>query len=250
MSQFGSLYSQYYELLYQDKDYAKEADYVDRLIQQNLDRPKTILNLGCGTGKHDELLHDRGYQIHGVDMSEEMLVIAKNKEKSGLHFSQANIQQLSLSQTFDAAISLFHVMSYQTTNLALDQVFSGVSRHLNNDGLFIFDFWYGPAVLTDLPKNTIKRLESDQVKVLRVAEPSMHVDLNTVNVNFDIFITQKSDNQLTHQKELHTMRFFFDPELEEICSRHGFRVESKHRWLGDDLPDFNTWNAVWVLRKV
>lgn len=250
MNQFGDLYSQYYELLYHDKDYAGEADYVDKLIRQNLDRPKTLLNLGCGTGRHDVLLHDKGYQIHGVDISEEMLNIARNKEKPGLCFSQANIQQLNLGQTFDAVISLFHVMSYQTTNLALDQVFSGVNEHLNDDGLFIFDFWYGPAVLTDPPKNTIKRLENDRVKVFRVAEPNMHADSNTVDVNFDIFITQRNNNHLTAQQELHVMRFFFDTELEDICSRHHFKVEAKYRWLHETAPGFDTWNAVWVLRKI
>lgn len=249
MSQFGDLYSQYYELLYQDKDYANEVDYIDQLIGRDVDKPKTILNLGCGTGKHDVLLHNKGYQVHGVDISEEMLAIARNKERPGLQFSRANIQQLNLNQTFDVIVSLFHVMSYQTTNSELHQVFSGVNKHLDDNGLFVFDFWYGPAVLTDLPKNTIKRLESDQVKVLRVAEPHMHVESNIVDVNFDIFITQKSNNQLTHQKELHAMRFFFDVELEDICKQHGFVIESKYRWLSDKAPGFDTWNVVWILRK-
>ena len=49
-------YSNYYDLLYSDKDYEAEADYIDHLIQKNNPGAKTILNLGCGTGKHDFLL--------------------------------------------------------------------------------------------------------------------------------------------------------------------------------------------------
>jgi len=73
MNQFGNLYSQYYDLLYQDKDYIAEVDYIENLIKSHSREVKTILDLGCGTGKHDELLCDKGYTVHGVDISKEML---------------------------------------------------------------------------------------------------------------------------------------------------------------------------------
>ena len=68
MGQFGNLYSQYYDLLYQDKDYLAETNYVDNLIQEfGRCNSKTMLDLGCGTGKHAELFCDQGYKVHGVD---------------------------------------------------------------------------------------------------------------------------------------------------------------------------------------
>ena len=65
---------------------------------------------------------------------------------------------MDIGQKFDAIVFLFHVMSYQVTNKMLNEVFSNVFKHLNDGGLFIFDFWYGPAVLTDPPKKKAARL--------------------------------------------------------------------------------------------
>ncbi|MFM6580781.1 MAG: class I SAM-dependent DNA methyltransferase, partial [Dolichospermum sp.] len=72
MTVFGN-YSRYYDLLYQDKDYLAEAKFIHDLIQTHAPSAKTILELGCGTGRHAELLANYGYQIHGVDRSLEML---------------------------------------------------------------------------------------------------------------------------------------------------------------------------------
>lgn len=253
MNQFGDLYSQYYDLLYQDKDYIAEVDYIGDLIKNHFTKAKKILDLGCGTGKHDELLCNKGYIVHGVDISEEMLEIAevrrKGKEEK-LTFSQTDITQLHLDQKFDTIVSLFHVMSYQNTNVALDNVFTGVREHLYTDGLFIFDFWYGPAVLTDLPKTTIKRLENGQIKVTRIAEPKLCAQSNTVDVNFNFFVTKKEDDVSIEMRELHTMRYFFDTELEMLCDKHGFSIEARYGWLSYKNPGFDTWNVVWVVKNL
>ena len=73
MKQFGNLYSQYYDLLYRDKNYIAEVNYIIKLIKENMDQSKTLLDMGCGTGKHAELLSDNGYIVHGIDISEDML---------------------------------------------------------------------------------------------------------------------------------------------------------------------------------
>ena len=253
MNQFGDLYSQYYDLLYQDKDYSAEVDYIDSLIKDHSKNVKTILDLGCGTGKHDELLCDKGYTVHGVDISEKMLEIAEIRRKDKedkLTFSHSDITQLNINQKFDVVTSLFHVMSYQNTSTALDKVFDGVKNHLNEDGLFIFDFWYGPAVLTDLPKTTIKRLENENIKVTRIAESELHAQYNTVDVNFNVFVEDKKDNNSIEKKELHTMRYFFDTELEMLSDKHGFSIEAKYNWLNHNKPGFDTWNVVWILKLI
>ena len=116
MSVFGK-YSSYYDLLYRDKDYEKEVEYVHRLIQKFSPGAKSILNLGCGTGQHDILLAEKGYSVTGVDLSEEMLCAAKAKildnKANGLDvtFCQRDVRNLVLDQKFDAVVSLFHVMS-------------------------------------------------------------------------------------------------------------------------------------------
>jgi len=252
MSQFGDLYSQYYDLLYSDKDYGKEVEYIDNLIKENSNNIQTILDMGCGTGKHAELLCDKGYSIHGIDLSEDMLKIAETRRKDKeekLSFSHSNIQELNLYKKFDVVVSLFHVMSYQNSNEELIKAFEVAKNHLEDDGVFIFDFWYGPAVLTDLPTTRVKRLENENIKVTRLAEPVLHAQENIVDVNYDVFIEDKKTKEIVEKKELHKMRYFFDTELELICEEVGFSVEKKYKWMSDKNPNFNSWNVVWIIRK-
>lgn len=253
MKQFGDLYSQYYDLLYQDKDYQAEVNYVTSLIQNNLLEAQTILDLGCGTGRHASLLCEKGFIVHGVDLSEDMLDVAEKRrtgKESQLSFSHANIQNLKLNKKFDIVTSLFHVMSYQNSNQELTQAFRVAKEHLVDDGILIFDFWYGPAVLTDLPTTRIKRLENDQIKVTRLAEPILYAQKNIVDVHYNIFLKDKETQNSVEKRELHSMRYLFDTELELICNEVGFDILNKYEWMSQNTPNFNSWNVVWVLKRI
>ncbi|WP_151961548.1 class I SAM-dependent DNA methyltransferase [Acinetobacter bereziniae] len=254
MSQFGNLYSHYYDLLYQDKDYQAEEKYVSSLIQHYMPNAHTLLDLGCGTGKHAELFCDRGFTVHGIDLSLDMLSIAEKRrvsKENRLSFSHSCIQSLRLDKKFDVVTSLFHVMSYQVSNQELIQAFKVAKEHLVDEGIFIFDFWYGPAVLTEQPVTKIKRLENDLIKVIRFAEPTLFPQKNSVDVNYDIFVQDKLKNAVFMEKnELHKMRYLFDMELDFICDLIGFQVLNKHKWMSTESPSFNSWNVVWILRNL
>lgn len=252
MSQFGHLYSQYYDLLYQDKDYIGEVEYIHGLIKTYKANTSMLLDMGCGTGKHAELLCDVGYRVHGIDLSMDMLKIAEQRrlgKENQLSFSQSDIQNLTLDQRFDAIISLFHVMSYQNTNQELIKAFQVARSHLVESGIFIFDFWYGPAVLTDLPLTRIKRFESDLIKVTRIAEPVIYPQQNIVDVHYDVFIQDQNSKGILEKNELHKMRYFFDTELDLICEQIGFEVLDKFKWMSNDSPSLDSWNVVWVLKN-
>ena len=249
---FGDLYAQYYDLLYSDKDYNAESHYIDDLIRLHAPNARTVLDMGCGTGKHAELLCEKGYSIHGIDISYEMLKVAKtrtNGKEDKLYFSQSDIKTLHLGQRFDVVTSLFHVMSYQTSAEALYKAFTVAKEHLCEDGIFIFDFWYGPAVLTDPPVIRVKHLENEVTKVTRIAEPILHIKQNVVDVHYDIFIENKATAMIIEKKELHPMRYFFDIELDIICDTLGFKVINKLEWMKQSSPNLHSWNVVWILQK-
>ena len=108
MNQFGDLYSQYYDLLYSDKDYEAEADFVNTLIRENSNNVKTLLDMGCGTGAHAAIFCNKGYKVHGIDLSEDMLNIAKMRRKGkekNLTFSHSSIQDFNLNKNYFIKIS-------------------------------------------------------------------------------------------------------------------------------------------------
>lgn len=252
MSVFGN-YARYYDLLYHDKDYVGEAQFIQRLMRSHAPHARDILELGCGTGHHAVLLAKEGYQLHGVDLSSEMLQQANDRRlqlppelSAKLQFSQGDLRNVRLDRTFDVVISLFHVISYQTTNADLQAAFATAKQHLNPGGIFIFDVWYGPAVLTDRPTVRVKRLEDEALAVTRIAEPVIYPNDNLVDVNYHIFIRDKSENTVKELRESHRMRYSFKPELELLLAQVDFQVVDCREWLSDREIGFDTWGVYFI----
>ncbi|MCK4959457.1 MAG: class I SAM-dependent methyltransferase [Planctomycetes bacterium] len=243
-------YARYYDLLYRDKDYQAEADYVVSLLNEFAGPAKSVLELGCGTGKHAISLAKRGLEITGVDLSSEMVSQAKQRaEQSGqpvasqLDFSVADIRNLSLGKKVDAVISLFHVLSYQTANDDITAVFSVAREHLNPDGVFIFDFWYGPAVLTERPEIRTKKLADETIEAERIARPEMFPNENCVEVNYDLTIRNKVSGEIETFQECHRMRYLFLPEVRQFLLAVGMEMVFARQWAGKKEPGFDTWGV-------
>ena len=246
-------YAHYYDLLYRDKDYPKEAQFVHRLIQTYAPDARDILDLGCGTGTHAVLLAKEGYQIQGVDFSQEMLHHAGDRLlhlppdlASKLKFTQGDIRDFKLSQTFDVVLSLFHVISYQTTNEDLQAAFANIKEHLKPGGILIFDIWYGPAVLSDRPTVRVKRLSDEAIEVTRIAEPVMYPNENLVDVNYQVFIKDKSSSAVAELRETHRMRYLFKPEITLFLAESGLKILDCAEWMSGHPPAFNTWGVYFV----
>lgn len=258
MSVFGT-YARYYNLLYNDKDYAGETEYVNCLIRKHNPGAKSILDLGCGTGRHDLLLAQMGYEVTGVDTSEEMLAVATSQltalnpqpasldsQRSALNFRQGDIRTVRLDKTFDVVVSLFHVMSYQVTTDDLMAAFATAKVHLKPGGIFIFDCWYGPAVLTDRPTVRVKRLEDEAISVTRIAEPVMHSNDNLVEVNYQVFIQDKASGVVEELWETHRMRYLFRPEIELFLAGNGLSITESTEWMTGKQPGFDTWGVCFI----
>ena len=244
MSVFAA-YSKYYDLLYRDKDYPGEARYIHELVTKHRPGARTVLDLGCGTGRHAQLLAERDYQLTGVDLSEEMLKVARESGPQ-LSFVQGDVRSVRLGKTFDVVLSLFHVMSYQTTNADLRAALSTVREHLAPGGLFVFDCWYGPAVLSSRPETRVKRLEDASIQVTRLAEPVLHPNDNLVDVNYHVLIRDKQSGAVEELRETHKMRYLFAPEVLLLLDGAGLRLTQLSEFMSDREPGFETWNAVFI----
>ncbi|MEP0885497.1 class I SAM-dependent methyltransferase [Trichocoleus sp. ST-U3] len=249
MKVFGN-YARYYNLLYRDKDYAGEAQFIHQLIQTHAPNTRSILELGCGTGTHAQLLAKEGYDVHGVDLSTEMLQQASDRISqlpqelaSRLAFYQGDIREIRINQQFDAIISLFHVFSYQTTNEDLRAAFATVKAHLKPNGVFIFDYWYGPAVLSDRPSTRVKRLEDEEISITRIAEPVMHPNQNLVDVNYQVFIKEKNTGAVEELQETHQMRYLFKPEVNLLFADSQLKLIECREWMTKREPGFDTWGV-------
>ena len=250
MSVFGEVYAKYYNLLYKDKNYKEEIDYIHSLIQRFAESQiKTVLDIGCGTGMHAAFMSQLGYHVTGVDLSPEMIENALAKNIPNSSFQVGNATDFNLSKKFEVITSLFHVLSYQTANENLQKMLNNAAKHLLRNGIFIFDFWYGPAVLTERPSVRVKRLEDDDIKVTRIAEPVLKVNENIVNVNYELLIENKHNKQFAVIKECHPMRYFSLPEIEMLLAGAGVKLLYAQEWLTEREPSDMTWGVCCVGKK-
>jgi len=252
MSVFGG-YARYYDLLYQDKDYQQEADFIIQLLQAHAPNARSLLELGCGTGRHAEHLLQAGYHVTGLERSPDMLSICRQRQahlpadqQSALTLVEGDLRTVRLDHQFDAVLALFHVISYQSRNDDLQAAFATVRQHLKPGGLFIFDVWYGPAVLSDRPVPRIKRIAADDCTITRFAQPTLYPNENWVDVDYQIHIQDHATQRCEQLEETHRMRYLFQPELEFLFAQHQLTVLEAGQWLSRAALGFDAWNAYWV----
>jgi SAM-dependent methyltransferase len=165
MNNFNA-YSKYYDLIYNNKNYSSEVDYVISIFKKYGNSINNVLELGSGTGNHANYFTSKNYNITGIERSQEMVLLSNEKKINGFNSINGDISNTFLDTKFDAVISLFHVISYLTENDSILNCFKITNKHLEVGGLFIFDAWYTPAVLTQQPSNKIKKLKTNLLKLL------------------------------------------------------------------------------------
>lgn len=250
---FGPGYAGSYDHFYADKDYAAECDFLEEVMRRYAPGPvRTILDLGCGTGGHALLLAQRGYQVAGVDRSEEMLHIARSKSavsgQPSAVFHQGDIRTLDLGQTFDVVTAMFAVMGYMLTNEDLASALRAARRHVAPGGILIFDAWFGPGVLSDRPTDRYKLIAANGERIARFVHTELDVIGQSAEVHYHVL--RLRDNQIAGEtREMHQMRYLFPQEIAYFLDTCGFDLVLLCPFLSIDaaLTDRH-WNFAVVAR--
>lgn len=131
-----------YDLFMDNVDYGGWADYLERRLKEYGIGDGLVLELGCGTGTMTELLAKKGYDMIGVDNSDEMLAEAMEKKyESGLDilYLEQDMQDFELYGTVRAVVSVCDSLNYITDKEELLRVFQLVNNYLDPGGIFVFD---------------------------------------------------------------------------------------------------------------
>ena len=249
---FDGLYAATYDLVYQAKDYAAEVDAVFRLLDRYQGgKIETLLDLGCGTGRHATLLAQRGCRVTGIDRSDMMLSRARQRAAESnlgdrLDFTRADLRSFDLARTCDAAVMMFNVLGYIVDNDGLLATLRAVRRHLDDGHLFIFDFWYGPAVVADPPRDRVKEfpLGGDVVKRTTTTNFRPHDQRCDIDIRLQRVANGEVDAETT---EHHEVRYFFPLELDLALRASGFELTALHRFPQiDEAPNTDDWSVVAV----
>jgi 2-polyprenyl-3-methyl-5-hydroxy-6-metoxy-1,4-benzoquinol methylase len=247
---FEEIYSKYYDELYMDKDYGRECDFIEEVFKYFCShKPVKILDVGCGTGGHLMPLASRGYQVLGIDKSKWMVGIAEKKIRASNLSARvlvADVLDFNLDEKFDACIAMFAVINYivQTENLI--KAFKNLRRHLRQGALFIFDYWYGPAVLNIKPSARVKVVGKDGVKIIRTAVPELDTFSCVQKINYYL-IAIEGRKVVDETREVHILRYLFPQELTHYLKEAGFKVLKfcEFPYLYKP-PNENTWNVATI----
>jgi SAM-dependent methyltransferase len=247
---FGRDYAAVYDDLYQDKDYPAECDLVERIFKLYGQGPvRRVLDLGSGTGGHAVELAQRGYDVVGVDRAPEMLSRA-GARGSTARFKLGDLSRLDLGETFDATLMMFAVLSYQVGNADVQAALQNVRKHLHPGGLFVCDFWYGPAVLAERPAERIKVIDTAQGQVIRVAAGELDARRNLCMVRYHVWRIEDG-RVMAEAREQHPMRYFFALELDLLLASAGLEQLRLGAFPAfDEEPTEKTWNVALVARAV
>ncbi|HEX7490070.1 MAG TPA: class I SAM-dependent methyltransferase [Candidatus Limnocylindrales bacterium] len=247
---FGAGYSDSYDALYADKDYGAECDLVEGILHRSGRPVHSLLDLGCGTGRHSVELARRGYEIVGVDISEGMLERARRRATAegakGTTFLLGDIQNVQLDRQFDSVLSMFAVVGYQISDEAVRSTLANVRRHLAPGGVFIFDVWYGPAVIAVGPSERTKTVTTEFGQIDRKALGQLEPGLPVCTVKYELTSRRAGQPDAT-LSETHRMRYFFDEELENLLAEAGLTLKSLTAFPDvENPPSVDSWNVLAV----
>lgn len=248
-------YAKYYDLIYKEKNYEGEVCYILNLIKQYKRDTRTILDIGCGTGRHAVEFAKNGYEVTGIDSSVQMIDIAKKRFSCNVPLSnppvfyQGDARNFNLARQYDVVVSLFHVISYQATDTDLEQAFVTIKSHTKKNALFIFDIWYGPAVLHQKPEERQNHYVLDKYKITRSSTPAIDFKNNIVDVNYHLIISGPDgyEDEIT---EVHRMRYFSCSQIEYWLQRCGFMMLTGYEWLTVLEPNKNSWSVCIIAKAL
>ena len=245
------MYSYYYDLLYSEKEYDKESEYILNILNAYSNNViGSILELGGGSGRHAQFLTQSGIDVFGIELSLSMVELAEglNLERYTIKLGDIKCNNYPGFQ-FDCAISLFHVISYLTTNEDIITCFEAVNQQLKKGALFVFDVWFTPAFYNLKPETRVRKMENDICSIVRLAESSVNAIASTVDVNYSIYVKPKNNENPFELNETHTMRHFTYNEILLISEKTGFELVHKEEFMTGSEPSVNTWGVLFVLRK-
>jgi SAM-dependent methyltransferase len=238
-SEVYSRFADWYDVMYAHRNYERDCDAIELAIRNfSKIRIRSILDVGCGTGRHALILAKRGYHVTGIDLSLPMVKIAVRNAKTlqNVRFYTGNVLNFDLQSKFDCCISMFATLSYLREYHEIGQAFSQIKKHLKKGGIFIFDVWNGLGVLSQKPRVNVK-ITSNKAKgrLIRIATPYLNEAEQICSVNYH-FIVIKENQVLDEFEETHDFRFFFPAEIRSYLESNGFQVASIYSDLLEGIP--------------
>ncbi|WLD92150.1 class I SAM-dependent methyltransferase [Alkalihalobacillus sp. AL-G] len=236
-----------YDRLMEDAPYDMWMSFFTNVIGS--ENVETVLDVGCGTGEISVRLAREGFNVTGVDLSEEMLTIARQKaDTKGLSipFFQQDMRELYGFPEQDAVIIFCDSLNYLRAHEDVDTTFRSIHHLLKDDGLLLFDV-HSLHKMNETFGEEVYTLNSNDISYIWECHPgtedgSVHHDLTFfVNVEEDLY---------KRYEENHYQRTYSIPTYEALLTNNGFEVLTITSDFSDREPTQDSERLFFVARKV
>ena len=225
---FAEVYDQFMD----NVPYREWADFLQEILQKEGINDGLVLDLGCGTGSMTEELAGRGYDMIGVDNSEDMLEIAMEKRQESGHdilYLLQDMQEFELYGTVRAVVSVCDSVNYVTEKEELEQVFRLVNNYLDPGGIFVFDFNTEYKYREVLGDRTIAENREDSSFIW---DNYYYEEEHMNEYELTLFIQEADQKELYHKyQETHFQRAYTLEEIGELLERSGLRFVAAYEDL-------------------
>ncbi|NLP45947.1 MAG: class I SAM-dependent methyltransferase [Epulopiscium sp.] len=249
MGIYGS-FATVYDQFMKEVPYEQWGDYIELIFKKYQYNPHSIVELGCGTGNMTEVMAKRNYDMIGIDLSEDMLMVAQEKawknNRDILYIAQ-DMRKFELHGTVDCILSICDGMNYILKEEELYQVFRLVNMYLNPGGLFIFDmnteYKYaqilGDNVFSDVQKNTAYIWENNYYEEEKI---------NEYIVNF--FIKQKNSQLYERFEEIHYQKAYSMEQVSFLLSEAGLQLLEVYDAFSFQPPSSESERIYFVVKEI
>ena len=248
MSSYES-FAAFYDELTTNVDYETRGAYLWQILQNEGKRSGLLLDLACGTGTLCEYFSARGYDVIGVDASEDMLAEAMEKKieaQSDTLYLCQRMQDLDLFGTVDVVLCTLDSLNHITDKDELAAVFERIALFLNEDARVIFDVNTVYKHEEVLQNNTFVY---DLDDIYCVWQNTLQPD-HVVDITLDLFAYDEENDCYDRTQEIFSERAYTEEELRQMIEAAGMTVLARYAELSFDAPAPTTERVVYVLKNV
>lgn len=236
-----NVFASFYDRLTQNVEYEKRSDYILKLYDRFSGKRDKALDLACGTGSFSLYLSNNGFDVTGIDLSEEMLCIADSKAKGTIDFICGDMTDFSLNEKYDLCICCLDSINHITDYNHVKRCFDCVHDALYSNGIFIFDVntvYKHKEVLAD---NTFVFDEED----FFLSWDNELVDETTVRVLLDFFV-YNGKNYDRYSEEFYERAYTVDALCRALS---GFEILGVYEDMTLDSPKEDSERIYFVCKR-
>jgi len=245
-----TVFADIYDEFMSNIPYEKWCENVYGILKDNDIVDGLVVELGCGTGILTTMFSDLGYEMIGVDVSEDMLAVAREDEREDILYLLQDMRELELYGTASAFISLCDSMNYLTGYDDLVEVMKKVNLYLEKDGLFIFDM-KTPYCYENILGKSVQYEETEDCSLIWENYYDADSKLHTYDLTMFIQSDGSEQGELLYEKyhENHCQRAYDTEEVMNAVKEAGMEFVKMYDADTMGVPDEKTQRIYYVVKE-